>query len=55
MNLCKYARQESGRNKKIYCDKTGGPCGHVWFCELSCKYKQTAQAKNCPLGKDEKE
>lgn len=51
---CKQARQEPGRNKKIFCDKTGGLCGHVWYCDLSMKYKLTEQALKCPLGKDEK-
>lgn len=40
--------------KVIECTKTKGPCGHVFWCELSMKWKQTEQAFRCPLGKEQK-
>ena len=49
MLVCKFARQEPGRLKKIYCDVTGSLCGHVHLCQLSMKWKQTNAAEKCPL------
>lgn len=37
------------KKKRIICSVTGTPCGHVFFCHLSMKWKQTDKAARCPL------
>ena len=38
--------------KRIYCKKTGDLCGHVFFCQLSGRWKQTGQAAECPVRRE---
>lgn len=54
MLLCDQARKKPGKLEKIMCAKTDGPCGHVFFCELTGTYKQTRQADVCPVRKEKK-
>lgn len=49
--FCDHA--QLGKNKKIYCDVTTGLCGHVYYCQLSCKWKQTGGALDCALRRKE--
>lgn len=37
------------RDRRIWCNHTGQPCGHVRYCAVSMKYYQTDNAKNCRL------
>lgn len=38
--------------RRIFCDVTHTPCGHVFLCQLSMKWKQTDKAADCPLRRE---
>lgn len=44
---CNYARLDP--DGKIKCSKQGVLCGHVYFCHMAGRYKQTRQADKCPI------
>lgn len=48
MLVCKHAVQKDARDK-IKCTQTAGLCGHVYYCQLSCKWKQSRGAETCAL------
>lgn len=50
---CPYAIQRDERDK-ILCQKTAGCCGHVYFCQLSSKWKQSRGAETCTMNKPAK-
>lgn len=50
MLACNKAKYD--KKKRIICNVTGTPCGHVFMCQLSMKWKQTEQAAKCPLRRD---
>lgn len=41
--------------KRIFCNVTNTPCGHVFLCQLNGKWKQTEKAANCPLKEGDKD
>lgn len=41
--------------RRIFCKVTETPCGHVFLCRLSMKWKQTNEADSCPLRRKEDE
>ena len=51
--ICEKAFQKE-RGGKIYCTIDGGPCAHLYLCQLDGRFKQTRGAENCP-GRFEKE
>lgn len=38
-----------GKTHKIICERTGGPCAFMRFCQVSGKYYQTDKAARCKL------
>lgn len=44
---CEKAKYDDKR--RIICNVTKTPCGHVFYCQLSMKWKQTDAAARCPL------
>lgn len=50
MFVCNLARYD--QKKRIICSVTKAPCGHVFLCQLSMKWKQTDKAATCPLRKE---
>lgn len=51
MLVCKYGYLEKGR---IRCRISGSICAHVRYCQLSCKWRQTDEAKECEMMQDER-
>ena len=45
---CPHAIQKDQRDK-IRCTQTAGLCGHVYYCQLYCKWKQSRGAETCAL------
>ena len=45
--VCEKAFQKE-RGKTIYCNIYGGPCAHLYYCQLDGRYKQNRSAENCP-------
>lgn len=39
----------TGKTHQLWCDITGGPCMHVRYCAVSCKYYQTDAAAKCKV------
>lgn len=46
MLVCPLGIQKN-KHDPITCKQDGGLCGHVFYCQLSMKWKQTDKAKNC--------
>lgn len=40
------------KQKRIMCNVTKAPCGHVFLCRISMKWKQTDEAARCPLRRE---
>lgn len=46
MLVCPFGIQKNKRDA-ITCSMDGGLCGHVFYCEISMKWKQTDKAQTC--------
>lgn len=35
------------KDNRVYCKLDGGPCAHVYMCQLNCRWQHTNQAAEC--------
>lgn len=48
---CEYGFVDDGG--RIQCKRTNTYCGHIYWCEMESRFKQSRQAEDCPTRRED--